>query len=149
MYRRKNETVVIADLLPWIQTEILPLSDQAPFAARDEGATCLQVSDSAHDASSDRGLADQFVVLGAEVGDGAVDVWVLLVAGYGIGVLGTLPGVCILDEAEAGQDDQEDCNEALHRFGKLGCCHGRVLQIRKSWKGNLDGQVLGDEVATA
>lgn len=43
---------MIANLLPWIQTEILFLLDQAPSAALREGATCLQVSDSARDASS-------------------------------------------------------------------------------------------------
>ena len=45
---------MIADLLPWIQTEILPLLDQAPSAAFREGATCLQVSDFARDALGDR-----------------------------------------------------------------------------------------------
>jgi hypothetical protein len=29
-----------------------------------------------------------------------------------------LPGVCVLNETEAGQGDQEDCNEALHGFGR-------------------------------
>ena len=67
----------------------------------------------------------------------------LLVAGNGIGVPGTLPGVCGLDEAEVGQGDQEDCNEALHRFGWLSRCDGRMLQIRKSWKGNFVGRVSG------
>ena len=62
-------------------------------------------------------LNDQFAVPGAEVGDGAVDIWALVVAGYGIRVLARYPGVCVLDEAEAGQGDQEDGNEALHRFG--------------------------------
>ena len=71
-----------------------------------------------------RKLADQIVVHGAEVGDGAVDVCALAVAGDGIGVLGTLPGVCVLDEAEVGQGDQEDCNEALHDSGWLSCCDG-------------------------
>jgi hypothetical protein len=69
---------------------------------------------------------------------------VLLVAGYGIGVPGTLPGVCGLNEAEVGQSDQKDCNEALHRIGWLDCCDGRMLQIQMSWKGSLDGRVLGE-----
>lgn len=56
------------------------------------------------------------------MGDGAVNVCALAVAGYGIGVLGTLPGICVLDEAEAGQGDQEDCNEALHVISWLRCC---------------------------
>ena len=55
-------------------------------------------------------LTDQFV-------DGAPDVCALLVAGLGIRVLARYPGVCVLDEAEAGQGDQEDCNEVLHSFG--------------------------------
>ena len=50
----QGKPVMIANLLPWIQTEILFLSDQAPSAALREGATCLHVSDSARDAWSDR-----------------------------------------------------------------------------------------------
>ena len=60
---------------------------------------------------------DQFAVPGAEVGDGAVDIWALVVAGYGIRVLARYPCICFLDEAEAGQGDQEDRNEVLHSFG--------------------------------
>ena len=51
-------------------------------------------------------------------------VWASAVAGNGIRVLGTLPGVCVLDVAEVGQCDQEDCNEALHDSGWLTCCDG-------------------------
>jgi hypothetical protein len=59
-------------------------------------------------------LTDQFVIPGAEVVDGAPDVCALFVAGLGIRVLTRDPGVCVLDEAEAGHNDQEDCGEALH-----------------------------------
>ena len=88
-------------------------------------------------------LTDQFAVPGAEVGDGAVDIWALVVAGYGIRVLARYPGVCVLDEAETGQGDQEDSNEALHLCVWLRRCDGRMLQIRKSWNEGLDGRVLG------
>lgn len=74
-----------------------------------------------------------------------MDVWVLIAADYGIVVLASLPGVYVLYEAEAGQGDQEDCNEALHScvayvVVRVECCRfesrgrevvnqGRVLGI--------------------
>jgi len=62
-------------------------------------------------------LTDHIFVLEAEVLDGADDVWVLRAAGKAIGSFGAFPCVCVLDEAEARQSDQKDCDEAFHGFG--------------------------------
>ena len=87
-------------------------------------------------------LTDQFVIPGAEVVDGAPDVCALLVAGLGIRVLARYPGVRVLAEAEAGQGDQEDCNEVLHSFGwyvvtTIECCRfesrGRKATMVECW----------------
>ena len=73
-----------------------------------------------------------------------MDVWALAVARYGIRILARYPGVRVLDEAEAGQGDQDNGNEALHNFSWLRRCDGRMLPIRKSWKAGLDIRVLGE-----
>jgi hypothetical protein len=107
----------------------------------------LHVSDLAHeyvDPMMER--ADHVLVPIAESLDGVYDIWVLVAAGVAIRALGWVPCIRIFDEAQTGQDNQEDRDEALHDADRQ--CVANVDSYRFGGR-DIDGRVLSDEVALA
>jgi hypothetical protein len=88
--------------------------------------------------------ADHVLVPKAESLDGVYDVWVLVAAGVAIRALGWVPCIRIFDEAQTGQDNQEDRDEALHDANRQ--CVANVDSCRFGGR-DIDGRVLSDEVA--
>lgn len=101
--------------VPLIQTEILPFLLQAPSLAFCEGTTCFCLAVFLATAQSKEGTYHIFIPE-AESLNRIANVSILIETVEPIAFLWTIPCVCALHKAEAGNRNQETSEKSLHSF---------------------------------